>query len=271
VLDSDRLPFRTHLFSQTMRIHPVGLVNENFFVMASEDNDHLAISGDITKRASQKKRTTKEAKDDKEGDEEGDIYLKPAVASKKLKTSSNEANSDTKSPSSSSVSISEDEREEGQENDKDGTCSTSTSVAGDGGEVEVVTDRDVLSGRGGGTNLHPGNRRYRDLILSHRKEYDLASKAKKPSVSRQIVHLIRQNGGRFLRKDSNVGKYYEIGDDLAREKTSQALRHRTFEMRTELGLQKKDAAQKQEVAAATAVAAAAAHTAATLQQLQLQQ
>jgi hypothetical protein len=247
------------IYSPRMRIHPE--VNENFFVMASEDKDHLATSGDNTKRASPKKRTAKEAEDDKEEDEnEGAI----SMASKKVKTSSNEATANTNSPSSSSVLLSEDEKEEGQENDKDGTCSTSTSVAGDGVEVEFSTDRDVLSGRGGGTNLHPGNRCYRDLILSHRKEYDLASKAQKPSVSRQIVHLIRQNGGRFLRKDSKDGKYYEIGDDLAREKTSQALRHRTFEMRTELGLQKKDAAQKQEIAAATA--AAAAHAAARLQQ-----
>jgi hypothetical protein len=91
-------------------------------------------------------------------------------------------------------------------------------------------DQDVLSGRGGGTNLHPGNRHYRDLILSHRQTYDIASKSKKPNVSRNIVQMVRDRGGKFLRKEKD-DLYYDIGDEAAREKTSQALRHRTFEMR----------------------------------------
>ena len=89
----------------------------------------------------------------------------------------------------------------------------------------------VLSGRGGGTNLHPGNRYYRDLIFTMRKDYDNASKSKKPLVSKRIVAMVRENGGRFLSKNRNDGLYYDIGDAAAREKTSQALRHRTFEMR----------------------------------------
>ena len=91
----------------------------------------------------------------------------------------------------------------------------------------------VLSGRGGGTNLHPGNRFYRELIFTMRKEYDNASKSKKPLVSKKIVSMVRQNGGRFLSKNPKDGLYYDIGDEAAREKTSQALRHRTFEMRRE--------------------------------------
>jgi hypothetical protein len=96
--------------------------------------------------------------------------------------------------------------------------------------MELYSDQDVLSGRGGGTNLHPGNRHYRDLILSHRQTYDIASKSKKPNVSRKIVQMIRDRSGRFLRKEKD-GLFYDIGDEAAREKTSQALRHRTFEMR----------------------------------------
>lgn len=94
----------------------------------------------------------------------------------------------------------------------------------------TYSDQDVLSGRGGGTNLHVGNRIYRNLILSHRETYESVAKAKKPSISRKIVQMIRDSGGRFLRKDKD-GLYYDIGDNSAREKTSQALRHRTFEMR----------------------------------------
>jgi hypothetical protein len=112
-----------------------------------------------------------------------------------------------------------------------------TKVAWKGGSLSY-TDQDVLSGRGGGTNLHNGNRIYRDLILSHRETYDIASKAKKPGVSRKIVQMIRDRGGRFFRKEKD-GLYYDIGDEASREKTSQALRHRTFEMRN-----KEDAKRK---------------------------
>ena len=58
--------------------------------------------------------------------------------------------------------------EEGEDSSEQGTCS--------------FTSKDVLSGRGGATNLHPGNRYYRDLILKHRQVYDLASKGRKPGT-----------------------------------------------------------------------------------------
>lgn len=90
--------------------------------------------------------------------------------------------------------------------------------------------KDVLFGRGGGTNLHPGNRFYRELIMSSRSTYDNASKAIKPEISRTIVEQVHNRGGRFLRKDRD-GVYREVGKIVAKEKTSQALRHRTFELR----------------------------------------
>jgi hypothetical protein len=105
-----------------------------------------------------------------------------------------------------------------------------SNTAPDESIVSLVTDKDVLSGRGGGTNLHAGNRFYRQLILSNRSAYDDAAKAMKPEIARQIVELIRNSGGRFLRKDRD-GAYRDIGETAAKEKTSQALRHRTFELR----------------------------------------
>jgi hypothetical protein len=89
----------------------------------------------------------------------------------------------------------------------------------------------VLSGRGGGTNVHPGNRTFRDLINLHRRAYLKARKNDKPAISRAIVRSIRDATGRFLRKDEKTGLWFEIGDDAAREKTSQALRQRAPEMR----------------------------------------
>ena len=97
--------------------------------------------------------------------------------------------------------------------------------------TDTYTDNDVLSGRGGGTNIHPGNRNFRDLINLHRRAYLKARKNDKPAISRAIVKTIRASKGRFLKRDEKSGLWFEIGDDAAREKTSQALRQRAPEMR----------------------------------------
>ena len=69
------------------------------------------------------------------------------------------------------------------------------------------------------------------MINLNRRAYLKARKNDKPAISRSIVKAIRRAGGRFLKKDEKSGLYYEIGDDAAREKTSQALRQRAPEMR----------------------------------------
>ena len=97
--------------------------------------------------------------------------------------------------------------------------------------IKFYSRNDVLCGRGGGTNVHPGNRRFRDLINANRRAYLKARKNDKPAISRSIVRTIREMNGRFLKKDEKSGLWFEIGDDGAREKTSQALRQRAPEMR----------------------------------------
>lgn len=95
--------------------------------------------------------------------------------------------------------------------------------------VKNFTEHDVLFGRGGLTNSHPGNRRFRDIILLHRPDYIRAIKIEKPNVARRIVRAIRCGSppGRFLKKDRENGLWYDVGDRHAAEKTSQALREKT--------------------------------------------
>ncbi|KAG7360273.1 hypothetical protein IV203_035372 [Nitzschia inconspicua] len=95
----------------------------------------------------------------------------------------------------------------------------------------IFNEHDVLSGRGGGTNVHFGNRSFRDIINRYREIYLKSKKNDKPAISRAIVKEIRSRGGRFLKKNEKDKLYYEIGDAQAREKTSQALRQRAPEMR----------------------------------------
>jgi hypothetical protein len=94
---------------------------------------------------------------------------------------------------------------------------------------------DVLCGRGGLTNNHPGNVFFRKLVRIKQESYLMASKREKTGVAREIVDLIRSLDppGRFLKKDPN-NAWVEIGDRKAREKTSQALREGAPELREEL-------------------------------------
>ena len=87
--------------------------------------------------------------------------------------------------------------------------------------------QDVLFGRGGGTNHHAGNLRYRELISSHRQDYvQVAIKSEKANVSRRVVKAIKAGNGRFLRKGDD-GRWHEVSDKEAVDKASQALREKT--------------------------------------------
>lgn len=97
-----------------------------------------------------------------------------------------------------------------------------------------ISHNDVLCGRGGLTNHHPGNIFFRRMVRLRQESYLRASKRDKASVARDIVDTIRQLNppGRFLKKGGDV--WVEIGNRKAREKTSQALREGAPELREEL-------------------------------------
>jgi hypothetical protein len=114
--------------------------------------------------------------------------------------------------------------------DLDDTHAIPTIPASEEG-LSIVEDKDVLSGRGTNTNLHPGNRTFRGLVSKHRKTYLDGVRRDKKALSRAVVNAIRKAGGRFLKKDEKSGLWFEVGDNVAREKSSQALRQRGPRMR----------------------------------------
>ncbi|CAJ1966928.1 unnamed protein product [Cylindrotheca closterium] len=87
-------------------------------------------------------------------------------------------------------------------------------------------DNDVLMGRGGKNNQHVGNEQLRSLARGRSMDYQNASKKGKSSISRELVRIVREMKppGRFLRKDTETNKWEDVGNDIAREKTSQVLR-----------------------------------------------
>lgn len=95
---------------------------------------------------------------------------------------------------------------------------------------------DVMCGRGGGTNNHIGNIRFRQLVNDHKLRYLAAPKVDKPRVAMEVVVMWRglDPPGRFLTKtDATQGDdslWHDVGDKKAREKASQCLRERTPEV-----------------------------------------
>ena len=95
---------------------------------------------------------------------------------------------------------------------------------------------DVCCGRGKKNWRHHGNAMFRKLIHANVAGYMKATtKNDKTLVVKSIVDIIRQNGGRFLKKDSE-GVWHDIGDSQAKEKVGHSLRDQV----TALSKQKKD-------------------------------
>jgi hypothetical protein len=114
-----------------------------------------------------------------------------------------------------------------------GTVSSSSELnlsQSHGVSVSTINDNDVLCGRGGTTNQHIGNRKFRTLVKQHQRSYLKCKKKEKPAVASKIVKMIREMNppGRFLKqvKSDGVshGVWCDIGDARATEKVSQALR-----------------------------------------------
>ncbi|GAX09688.1 hypothetical protein FisN_19Lh153 [Fistulifera solaris] len=107
-----------------------------------------------------------------------------------------------------------------------------------GDAILAPTSHDVLLGRGGGTNNHSGNIKFRQLVNEHKIRYLACSKVDKPKVARDVVELWKKMTppGRFLARKDETKKgsikapenvWYEVADKKAREKASQCLRERT--------------------------------------------
>lgn len=99
--------------------------------------------------------------------------------------------------------------------------------------IRQPNPQDVLSGRGGGINSHPGNKAFRQWISERKEKYNLArNKKDKTTVATEVVRQVQQQNppGRFLTKDTSViggngGHWWiEVDETRALAKITQALR-----------------------------------------------
>ena len=95
------------------------------------------------------------------------------------------------------------------------------------------------------TNHHPGNKRYRKLVESRKCDYVNSKRLDKPLVAFEIIREWRGQDppGRFLKLDDEAGLWYDVGDKKAREKTSQALREKTPQVKKQQDVEKKESFQ----------------------------
>jgi hypothetical protein len=91
-------------------------------------------------------------------------------------------------------------------------------------------DSDVLLGRGGRSNHHPGNKRYREEVKNLQQWYsEEEDKNKKTDLSQMLVDYVVHNlKGRFLEEEKvdkkGTDRWYVVPNITARRKASQALR-----------------------------------------------
>jgi len=104
--------------------------------------------------------------------------------------------------------------------------------------MEVIKQphaHDVLSGRGNGANLHPGNIYFRSLIAEHKATYVSSSHKDKKNIKSRIVEQIqnRSPSGRFLHKNNTMTGVWDcMNHKEALKKTGQALREDAPRMRS---------------------------------------
>jgi len=93
-------------------------------------------------------------------------------------------------------------------------------------ENEQPSQSDVVGGRGGRSNHHPGNRPYWIRILESRLEYTRSrSDHEKARIANGILKYVHENlKGRFLNIDSKTKRWYILPDTVVLDKIKQALR-----------------------------------------------
>lgn len=101
---------------------------------------------------------------------------------------------------------------------------------GETGVIVTPRTNDILCGRGGSINSHPGNVVFREWIHERKEEYNLAdTKSAKTQITNDIFERIKslEPPGRFLHKrgSNNLDNTWsEVDDTKALAKISQCLR-----------------------------------------------
>ena len=105
-------------------------------------------------------------------------------------------------------------------------------------QVVEPTDGDVLYGKGGRTNKHPANKRYREKAWELWPRFSEAvkiedigaSKQAKYDIAEELKEFVLQHG-RFLEMDKNDKMWHEVIGRDSHRKASQRLRDTTSDLK----------------------------------------
>ena len=90
--------------------------------------------------------------------------------------------------------------------------------------IDLPSPNDVLFGRGKTNQEHSGNVLLRNIIAEYIPVYRSTTKPEKDILPLKVLLRIKQEGGRFLKRDTDHGWWFEVSDEAAREKISMSFR-----------------------------------------------
>jgi hypothetical protein len=88
------------------------------------------------------------------------------------------------------------------------------------------TDTDILCGRGKAYSNHPGNKMFSRFVKNSLQRYvDAPKRIDKSMVVASVVSQIMDvAGARFVKQDKSSGRWFQMNEDQAHEKTGHAIR-----------------------------------------------
>ncbi|KAK1739003.1 hypothetical protein QTG54_010319 [Skeletonema marinoi] len=100
----------------------------------------------------------------------------------------------------------------------------------EGAGIETPGKNDILRGRGGYTNHHPGNIKFRNTARALRADYRNVdtTRQEKFAISVELVNRVNAYGGKFLEKGKD-NLWHEMDEKAARRKASQVLREEKWD------------------------------------------
>ncbi|CAB9528778.1 expressed unknown protein [Seminavis robusta] len=108
--------------------------------------------------------------------------------------------------------------------------------------IAKPTALDIMMGRGGMSNNHPGNKHYHTVLETRAWEYSqLKGRNAKTDLAWEVFHQLKREGARFLKYDKPTGEYIEASNDDARKKISQRLRELALEVREHTSSEEEEA------------------------------
>ncbi|CAJ1945962.1 unnamed protein product [Cylindrotheca closterium] len=92
-------------------------------------------------------------------------------------------------------------------------------------QIYVPCSYDVLFGKGSSVQTYEGNKRMRRIVTDRQKAYEKAEKGRKVDVAQEVVDMVHESSGMFLKQADDGGEYWvAVDNESARTKVSAAFR-----------------------------------------------